>query len=960
MKCYKHPDREGTASCTICGKLLCDECQIKIGDQIVCKSCVAGLLTENPVDKNNQKTQKEQESEDKPKKSLFGFLKRDKKETKKSEPRTQETINEYPYGEINNPHNEEIIHEETYDFWDPSESETQKTTPDQKALFESDSYAKQSESPKSHHSIFKRHKMEKPEKKLQTSSEGTIPDEIVIDHSDDEPSQLDTLFMKEEEDEFDYDYTYTKKDVNNEDDETEDESPEAIVINHSDDEPSQLEEYIPQYEESELKKEMENIIDRTSEISNSTEIENEHIPETTNENSETKEEPVKKLSKEEIEDLIYQLHKEGNSPSKIGIILRDQYNVPNIKAATGQKLTKIIKMKEELENPGQIGLKDDDSGKMSIASATESSVINTETGSKKIEEEPKSRPSLKPIDDINGPQVFNYEHGAPVKEDTSKKEEKPPLKETTIPEEPKTPIKEPDEEELETGEIIIEKTPEDIELLKKIEKEAEEAKRKAEEAKRKAEKEAEEAKKRVEEAKKKAEEEAEKRKIKQKATTSASSKKEEIPTIIPNERKQISPGNSVSMQNIIDSSMFVKSYVDNYSILPSSVRIDHKKWNMSEFLYFAVTCINNISEGIYEPILKLSLIDVMHNTEDFKFGTITKDDYLLLSKVTRAYIDTEGRAPFNRQSTIGVLQFRTLVYLFASILTIYKFTNQFPDTYLVNDNVFKVEDADYKDELENQQNQKVVPTPIPNPVSAATPTDNPTVTPTQAAQEILAEEDTPKNLIDELQKNIQEYKNNKINYSDEPVNLQKDYEQDPYLDDIETDITPELPSEEKSSPVSNIKRLMQNSSNSEENEWEEESNIEDTINELKKVKEQGVGDLKESYIDKSTHELEQKPHKLTRSSQSPMPKPKEVIRGKKELIKEDLDYNSFNETAPKSENKPENDYDYEDQEMSDWLVFLISFIIFFIVFGAIVYVIYIIYFQATFGTPAELISSLLK
>jgi small subunit ribosomal protein S15 len=47
-------------------------------------------------------------------------------------------------------------------------------------------------------------------------------------------------------------------------------------------------------------------------------------------------------SNEEIEELILKLTKEGNSPSKIGIILRDQHGIPDVKVVTGKKITKIL------------------------------------------------------------------------------------------------------------------------------------------------------------------------------------------------------------------------------------------------------------------------------------------------------------------------------------------------------------------------------------------------------------------------------------------------------------------------------------------------------------------------------------------------------------------------------------------------------------------------------------------
>ncbi len=52
-------------------------------------------------------------------------------------------------------------------------------------------------------------------------------------------------------------------------------------------------------------------------------------------------------SNEEIEELILKLTKEGNSTSKIGIILRDQYGIPNVKMVTGDKITQILEKHDQ-------------------------------------------------------------------------------------------------------------------------------------------------------------------------------------------------------------------------------------------------------------------------------------------------------------------------------------------------------------------------------------------------------------------------------------------------------------------------------------------------------------------------------------------------------------------------------------------------------------------------------------
>jgi small subunit ribosomal protein S15 len=48
------------------------------------------------------------------------------------------------------------------------------------------------------------------------------------------------------------------------------------------------------------------------------------------------------LKPREIESHIIELAKEGKSTSEIGMILRDQFAVPNVKIATGKKIARIL------------------------------------------------------------------------------------------------------------------------------------------------------------------------------------------------------------------------------------------------------------------------------------------------------------------------------------------------------------------------------------------------------------------------------------------------------------------------------------------------------------------------------------------------------------------------------------------------------------------------------------------
>lgn len=51
------------------------------------------------------------------------------------------------------------------------------------------------------------------------------------------------------------------------------------------------------------------------------------------------------LSATEIEDIIVKMTKDGNNSAKTGLVLRDQYGVPNVKLATGKTITEIMKEK---------------------------------------------------------------------------------------------------------------------------------------------------------------------------------------------------------------------------------------------------------------------------------------------------------------------------------------------------------------------------------------------------------------------------------------------------------------------------------------------------------------------------------------------------------------------------------------------------------------------------------------
>lgn len=54
-----------------------------------------------------------------------------------------------------------------------------------------------------------------------------------------------------------------------------------------------------------------------------------------------------KYTSEEVEALVLKLAKEGNSPSMIGVLLRDRYGVPLVKSVTGKTVQEVLRSAQQ-------------------------------------------------------------------------------------------------------------------------------------------------------------------------------------------------------------------------------------------------------------------------------------------------------------------------------------------------------------------------------------------------------------------------------------------------------------------------------------------------------------------------------------------------------------------------------------------------------------------------------------
>jgi uncharacterized protein YpmS len=123
----------------------------------------------------------------------------------------------------------------------------------------------------------------------------------------------------------------------------------------------------------------------------------------------------------------------------------------------------------------------------------------------------------------------------------------------------------------------------------------------------------------------------------------------------------------------------VKTYVETNHELPDYVTINSKQVTMPQFLQLMVTNVQNINNGT-KPSITLKTVNKPSGvTDNFVAGSLTKSEYITLSKSIKTTIDSTGTAPASVQCSLGTMGFDNLVYTFSRILVFQATNNRLPN-----------------------------------------------------------------------------------------------------------------------------------------------------------------------------------------------------------------------------------------------------------------------------------------
>ena len=146
----------------------------------------------------------------------------------------------------------------------------------------------------------------------------------------------------------------------------------------------------------------------------------------------------------------------------------------------------------------------------------------------------------------------------------------------------------------------------------------------------------------------------------------------------------IAPVNLTAIQNAAAS---VKSYIESNNKLPNYVTIGSSQVTMPQFLQLLVTSLLQINNGTTTAMSIGNVNSPTNSTGDSIYGNINQTEYLKIAQSIKSFIDSNGIAPNYATSSLGKVQYETLIYMFSKVVNYYGTNKALPNYVSVDSTV---------------------------------------------------------------------------------------------------------------------------------------------------------------------------------------------------------------------------------------------------------------------------------
>lgn len=140
------------------------------------------------------------------------------------------------------------------------------------------------------------------------------------------------------------------------------------------------------------------------------------------------------------------------------------------------------------------------------------------------------------------------------------------------------------------------------------------------------------------------------------------------------------PSGNVTLTELSGVAGTVKNYYESNNNLPSNVTINGQTITMSQLLQLLVTGTVNINNNNLNSLPIQAVNTAPSPSGNYSNGSLQELEYLTLASSIKNFITNNGRAPNYASTTLGNIQFNTLVYMYSKILNFYGLQNGLPLT----------------------------------------------------------------------------------------------------------------------------------------------------------------------------------------------------------------------------------------------------------------------------------------
>ena len=140
--------------------------------------------------------------------------------------------------------------------------------------------------------------------------------------------------------------------------------------------------------------------------------------------------------------------------------------------------------------------------------------------------------------------------------------------------------------------------------------------------------------------------------------------------------------NSYTLADIKNAASKVKTYIQKNNCLPKYVQIGTRQVTMPEFLRLLTAGLLKVSSGSTGTIAIKSALPPIKPIADLKNGNINKSEYIVMAGKILSYTNCNGQVPNYASSTLGKIQYESLVYMYSRIMN-YQSTNNVLPSYVV-------------------------------------------------------------------------------------------------------------------------------------------------------------------------------------------------------------------------------------------------------------------------------------